>query len=87
MLKIEVTDDLSEERQAGKNRVREQSAYIKIPGEKYPKKTSVTIWEGAQPLKAGWYEFDPANCVYVGRFDRLEFRLKVEMLNPAQKAA
>ena len=86
MMRIEVTEDLSEERQAGRNRVREQAAYIKLPGEKYPKKTSLTIWEDSVPLKAGWYEFDPAACVYVGRFDRLEFSLKADMLKPAQKA-
>lgn len=79
MIKIEVTDQVSKPRKAGDSSLREQKAYIQL-SDKYPQNIKLTVWEGNDPLMPGLYHFDPVAGMFVGQYDSLSFRLKLEHL-------
>ena len=60
--------------------IREQTAYVHIPPNKYPQPIKVTLEDDAQPYPPGKYHLGD-NSFFVGRFDDLQMRPR---LVPAQ---
>lgn len=53
--------------------IREQTAYVHIPPNKYPQPIKVTLEDDAHPYAPGQYMLDDSSF-YVGRFDDLQMR-------------
>ncbi len=53
--------------------IREQKAYVTLPGQKYPQNIKVTLDDNAQPYAPGLYTVGP-DSFFVGRFEDLQMR-------------
>jgi len=53
--------------------IREQTAYVHIPPNKYPQPIKVTLNDDAKPYPPGKYMLDDTSF-FVGRFDDLQMR-------------
>lgn len=64
--------------------IREQEAYLHVPGAAYPERCVLNLEDGAEPYAPGMYE--SANELYVGDFGRLAVSRRMA-LTPIRKAA
>ena len=64
--------------------IREQFAYLHVPGDAYPVKCSLQLEDEQAPYPVGLYE--TTNELYVGDFGRLNVSRKMQLL-PQRKAA
>ena len=64
--------------------IREQEAYLHVPGGAYPERCVLNLEEGQEPYAPGIYE--TANELYVGDFGRLAVSRRMA-LAPVRKVA
>jgi len=64
--------------------IREQEAYLHVPGAAYPERCVLNLEDGQEPYAPGIFE--TANELYVGDFGRLAVSRRM-VLTPARKAA
>jgi hypothetical protein len=86
LMKCEVTDVVSQPRQAGSNTVREQEIWVHIPGKKHPQESKLSLWGNTAPLAAGEYVIKLADAVELDRFGALTLRVRPEHLSPVPAA-
>lgn len=56
--------------------IREQRAYVTLPGQKYPQNIKVTLDDNSAPYPPGIYTVGP-DSFFVGRFEDLQMRLRL----------
>lgn len=66
--------------------IREQTAYVHIPGNKYPQPIKLTLEDDAQPYAPGKYQLGD-NSFFVGRFNDLQMRPRLVPVVAAARQA
>lgn len=66
--------------------VREQAAWLQLPGERYPQKITVQLGPNQAAHKTGNYEVAPSS-VFVNRYGALAFKRILELQLVADKQA
>ena len=83
MMQIEVHDDAVKTKSGHSAKtgnaysIREQEAFILLPGQPYPQKVKLTLDEEATPYQPGVYQI-AAQSFFVGRFEQLQVRLRLD---------
>lgn len=57
--------------------IREQEAWAHLDDKPYPSRVVVTVDDDAPPYEPGYYDVAPQSF-FVGRFDQMMFRLRLE---------
>ena len=80
---IEIESEIVTEKriQAGKSEftIREQNAWLRLPGERYPQKCTLQLADGQSKHASGTYEISPTSII-INRYGNVQLRKALDLI-------